>query len=60
VDAPGKYEDVDGEHGRDGSRSARRGVKPLGRRSRILDADRVTVPAHHTVENDVVVIEPAC
>src|SRR3954463_5959676 len=37
VDVPGKYEDEDGGHGADGSRSDRRAVKPLGRRSRIVD-----------------------
>src|SRR3954451_5469603 len=45
VDAPGKYEDEDGGHGADGSRSDRRAVKPLGRRSRIVDSDRVTPTA---------------
>src|SRR3954451_22204892 len=45
VDAPGKYEDEDGGHVGDRSRSPRRAAKVLGRRSRIVDSDRVTPTA---------------
>src|SRR3954451_128139 len=44
VDAPGKYEDEDGGHVGDRSRSDRRAAKVLGRRSRIVDSDRVIHP----------------
>jgi hypothetical protein len=38
VDAPGKYEDEDGGHGPDRSRSDRHAAKRMGRRFRIVDA----------------------